>query len=985
MRDETQLPEGYVLEEPGFAQGATPGASATVPDGYVLESAAPTNPPPANYIEDQSGFRVEQGQGTSFIAQPATGKMVTFDPGAEGKERTRMGTVPGFGGGSQTYPTDRPPTEPVQTFQEPTPQATEMMGLPPAPPTSAPMATMTPPPAGPSFRGPYTAEEKNIQAMGEKPLAGKAQEYAAGGGFLANYVEKPILGMIGKTLGGKIGRNLANTAELALHPERYYSLVTGERKAPTQVEIKNAALNMGLLSSGSPLLNTLAQDLPGFAVGGDAIIASVPWIGLPLMNLQHQLLDNQLTAQEGKTPQWDVKSLGESAVMGLAFQLPLPKFLAQGEGGVTRRLAQQFGGAGLRALEMAAGQAATGKQPTYEDFLNNFALMAGMKFPEAIQQVTAGRAVSKLVENGLDKQAANSWVNAAMQGDARAEGMVRKYINDKVLAKEMGDAANFARDWRERNTAAQDAETVRQKDLAERARHGDKAAQAELARARGIGVNPEAAAEEAKRAQGGLPYGAELRRAEGLTPILGGAATIPVPGSPVAGQKVPRGAGIPPVAPPIPVQPVPVPPAPVAGPKINIPARQPNNQTHIIQSPLEPNKTAEGYYAWVDLNDPAVQASRQNNASTDLQGRNRDRQAYLVSRADRLQKFDVTRTADSQTSDYGSPIIDLAEGKPVAGYGRMDTLEDVYNLPDADPRKQALINYQNDFAPHFGLGPRPPEMQRPFLARIVESYSPNTDAADFAKESNRTVAEQMSDAELAMSDAKMILNNKLLDVLNVSESGELINKDNKDFINRYMDGIQNRSPLTDSKGALINEKVNTRLQRALLTILMQENPQAVDVVTALTERAGEYGLTDTINGLAAAAPSLVRLKSLNPVFDLTPEISATMPVIMEAKRALLSGESKSLEAYFGQLDFYRQATPEQQKLVMILVQAKSAKWLREVLRAYATIAEKMDQKTMDMFAGALPESKKIDISPRFLNNDTSLETIILHELCQHHS
>jgi len=24
-------------------------------------------------------------------------------------------------------------------------------------------------------------------------------------------------------------------------------------------------------------------------------------------------------------------------------------------------------------------------------------------------------------------------------------------------------------------------------------------------------------------------------------------------------------------------------------------------------------------------------------------------------------------------------------------------------------------------------------------------------------------------------------------------------------------------------------------------------------------------------------------------------------------------------------------------------------------------------------------------APRFLNNDTSLETIILHELCQHHS
>jgi len=556
--------------------------------------------PPENYIE-RDGMRLTPGRPTSFIAQPTTGRAIYFEPNETGKARTREGTVPGF--------TSEPPPDPAQSqqppgagrpggpagaqsamagmeaapiFNEPTPKMTELIGLPPDTVGQPPQGKIEPlamPPEGPGFaqelrpgtptlRGPYTEEEKTLQAAQEKPLAMKAKKYAEGGGLLANLIEKPFLGMFGRTLGGKIGRNLANSAELALHPERYYSLVTGKRTAPTQVEIKNAAVNTGMLSSGSPLLNALAQDLPGFAIGGDAIIASVPWLGLPLMNLQHQLLDNDQAAKEGQGPQWDMESVGESAVMGLTFRLPLPKFLAVGEGGVMRRLAQQFGGAGLRALEMSAAGAATGKQPTYEEFLNNFALMAGMKFPEAIQEVTAGRAVSKLVENGLDKQAANDWVNRAMQGDVRAEGMVRKYIQDKELAKAMGDTANFAREWRYRNTAAQDAETARQKDLARRARAGDKAAQAELASARGISANPEEAARQAGQT---MPEGWEARRGEGLTPAVAGAAMVGRPAvAEVAMVGRPSGAGA--------VQPVT--PAPIQEGEQLVTVRRPDGSTY---------------------------------------------------------------------------------------------------------------------------------------------------------------------------------------------------------------------------------------------------------------------------------------------------------------------------------------------------------------------------------------------------------------------
>jgi hypothetical protein len=466
-----------------------------------------------------------------------------------------------------------------------------------------------------------------------------------------------------------------------------------------------------------------------------------------------------------------------------------------------------------------------------------------------------------------------------------------------------------------------------------------------------------------KQRPGGAPAGpGGVVQAPGKAPVAGGA------GGAAAGAVGARGAG--------------------SGErgakeaKIRIPARSPANQTAIIQAPLDPSKEANGYYAWVDLDDPALQAARQNNAATAFQGRDRERQAYLGSQATRLQKFDPSWLGDSATSDRGSPMIDQATGLPVAGYGRLNTLEDVYNLPDTDPRKQGLIKYQNQVSASFGIGDRPADMKRPIIVRVLEDYSPNTDAEDFAIESNRTVAEQMSDAELAMLDARMITESKLLDALTVSESGELLSKDNTAFINAYLGKVQNAATLKNSDGSLNIDKVTTRLQRALLAVLMREDAGAMNSVTALTERAGEYGLKEAINGLAAAAPNLVRLKSIRPEFDLTPEISAAMPVLLEAKRALLAGETPDLATYFGQLDFYRQATEEQQAVVMVLAQIKSAKQLREVLREYAATAETHDPNTLDMFEGTIPAAKKIDLLRRIIkgeNIDEYIKTRLITE------
>lgn len=967
------------------------------------EPAGATEPPPRSYIEDQSGRRVYAPQAgqpppQSFIAQPATGRKIYFDPNAIGAARTREGVIPGA-----PAPITQPP----------------------------PPAELTPPPAGPGLQGQpqmtgvtqnapsgvvattmpgETMEERQRRETQARAAAAPVltsreemsqrvitpdQEHQAALRRLTEGKVSPWMinapleaatrGLekiapkagITKTARGlmdveqKIGMEVARanvTSWIGKSVNAIIQHVAPESDYAKTLNLTQEAQRKGMLDQNRiPLLSDV---LDIGAMGPPAIFQTqIGAFILPVMTAAGQTADAIAGVEGAFNPQ----ELATSAVMagilksGGGIPRAIRERLALSGGGVVKRVGKALVPTGAMAGEMAAvrpimqGSAALA-EGDYEEFkrvwrefpqewANTFAAFVAIGILPLAKAGLAGEIETKLGQYGLEPNEARRWANTIAYNPAKVD----------VLKASLG------RKWA---TALDDA---KMEEMARRIRRQsyDQESQGRMAGIVRRGQEPGGPVSDTGKGPGATGPGGDVQAHAGGR-------------EPAAAAEVPRGGGGAPAGavtpPPAAITPLPSEPTPVAapipaGPAINIPARSQGGQTHIIQAPLEPNKTAESYYAWVDLDDPALRISRQNNASTYLQERNRNRQAYLVSRAERLQKFDATRTADSQTSDYGSPIIDMVTGNPIAGYGRLDTLEDVYKLPDTDPRKQALINYQNNFAARVGLGPRPPEMQQPFLARIVERYSPNTDAADFAKESNRTVVEQMSDAELAMSDAKMILDNKLLDVLSVPESGELISKENQAFMSRYIDAIQNRAPLTDSKGALINEKVNTRLQRALLTILMQEHPEAVEVVTALTERAGEYGLTDAINGLAAASQYLVRLKSLNPTFDLTSEISSTMPVIMEAKRALLSGEVKSLEAYFGQIDFYRQATPEQQKLVMILVQAKSAKWLREVLREYAEMAEKLDQKTLDMFAGVLPESKKIDIINRIIKGENLNEYI----------
>jgi len=385
-----------------------------------------------------------------------------------------------------------------------------------------------------------------------------------------------------------------------------------------------------------------------------------------------------------------------------------------------------------------------------------------------------------------------------------------------------------------------------------------------------------------------------------------------------------------------------------------------------VSAPTEPGKKAEGYWTWVDLDNPAITEARNRvNANlSGLQARDRRRVAYDSARLERLNKFEPSWLMDSQTADRGAPILDAQTGAPVAGYGRLDTIEDVLNLPVNDKRRKQFNDINNAMAQVTGLGTPPTGMTKPFLARAAEIY-PGNDAATFAGLSNKHAAMEMSPTEKALADADMLETQNLLPALNVPESGDLLAMDNRPFVEKFIASTGDSVGLTDSQGQPNMEAVN-RIRKAVFALMLRDSPDKIDVAIQLLERADEYGVKPIINGLTEAAGDLIKIKVDKPEFDIIPDLAALMPHILEAKRAVIANEVGSIDQYFQQQDFYRQATPEQQEVLKLILVGKSAKWLKEKLKAYADYVSKIDRTTTDMFAGQLPESQKLDILKRIL-------------------
>lgn len=371
----------------------------------------------------------------------------------------------------------------------------------------------------------------------------------------------------------------------------------------------------------------------------------------------------------------------------------------------------------------------------------------------------------------------------------------------------------------------------------------------------------------------------------------------------------------------------------------------------VVSAPLTPHKKAEGYYAWVDMASPemAERLDPRRAFKVGVQERIREGYGYDESRRQRLNAFDATWMTDSMTSDRGGPMADK-NGLIVAGYGRIGTIKDVYDLPVSDPRRQQLIEEQNKHAISVGLSRAPEGMRAPFVMRVIDKYSGTTDMKDFARESNKSVAEQMRQAEIALSDARLIDNLNLLKWINVPESGNIMHRDNKQFWGSFFNALPDKSTLLNRDGHIRIDMLQKRLETALLFNILQGNPEVFDTASTIIENAGYLGLKNMVNGLTQSAADLTWMRKNRPDFDLTNVLARIFPELLVVKQAVLEGTAKSLEEAMAQGSFFADPlTRTEREVIKTLVYSKSGAQLRRIFKRYREVASDCDPTQLDLF------------------------------------
>ncbi len=875
----------------------------------------------------------------------------------------------------------------------------------------------------------------------------RAKAYA-GNTDLLSVLTRPILGALGRSVIGKTTGNMANFAQLAANPEKYYS-VTGGRSDATPVEVKRQALDAGLLDDPNPVAKFAGQTLTGFVLGGDAALAATPNIGFPLLAGAHQILDNVSRLQKGEAAQWDPRQIGVEAAKGMMFSvLPLPKTLTKAEGGILERAAREMGQVGyLTAAFTAADIAAEQKQPSQDDVLGTFALLGALHLPKISHAIWAGRIEDRLKSGGMDKDEAAKYANAAMSGDPQAQAFVDKFADDASFREAFSSQQRLRSEIKTREEGVK----RNQADLIARAKAGDKTAFEELLQAR-VGGNVEQPVKphvaEARRNEGLLPakpgevrlpagVEADLRRTAALkklrdmTPgevlppvkvpgesgeftdpydvglltylskaiparmvarmpgemrlrlgnnpeelqalsaevLAGGKTTSPAPLAPLAAPVV-KTPGVPPpvtVTPPV-VAPVPAPPvvAPVVAARPVPVAPVPGGGNAFrVKSPLRRDVVASGRFDVIEL----------DQLFNGPQDRNRTRAASNAQTEQVYQNFDEEELGHSVTSDRGAPIV-MADGRILAGHGRRNVLTRVYGVGDAKrDRYRGFVEAQ---AAAMGLGDKVRGMREPVLVRVADKID-NATPEQFAELSNQKQMLGYSDAEKAVKDARRLLSTNMIQSLNVTDPDNILAAGNREFIASFLDKQDDKAEYLTAEGQAA-PALEGRIQRAVLSALVLGDAKAggesnaAHTVAILVEKAADYGITPMLKGLTASAPRLLKIRASKPEWDLTANLARVMPEIVRAKEAVQSGKFQTIEKYFRQSDWTRRASPEELEIATLLLNAKSAKQVSELLDAYTKTADNHDSKTMDMFGGVLPESTKLDVLRR-LNNGQSWTTI----------
>ncbi|MFN3326739.1 MAG: hypothetical protein ACK5AZ_24865 [Bryobacteraceae bacterium] len=373
-------------------------------------------------------------------------------------------------------------------------------------------------------------------------------------------------------------------------------------------------------------------------------------------------------------------------------------------------------------------------------------------------------------------------------------------------------------------------------------------------------------------------------------------------------------------------------------------------------------KTARGRivetrYAIVDADELVTShdtALNENpNYPQELQPRDRSRKASEAQITGIVNNLDPQELGESYKASEGAPIVGpdlLVE----SGNARTIALKRVYDNLHAN--RTAYRDWLKSQAPALGLDPALADsLGKPVLVRVRTT---DTDRVQFAREANEQTVASMSATETALSDATK-LSGRVLDLFQPSDSGEILTRDNRDFVRAFFDEAippAERGQYQLPDGSISQAGAN-RVRNAIFAKAYGD----AGAIEKLAE-APDSNIRSITNGMLAAAPRFVQIEDAIAKGDLH-ELSIADDVAAAARKVSALRESGTkLEDYLDQEALFGdELSAEARDLLGVFSEyGRSGKRIGEVLRAYADLVEEAGSpKQQSMFGTSVPSKLEV--------------------------
>lgn len=315
--------------------------------------------------------------------------------------------------------------------------------------------------------------------------------------------------------------------------------------------------------------------------------------------------------------------------------------------------------------------------------------------------------------------------------------------------------------------------------------------------------------------------------------------------------------------------------------------------------------------------------------TNELQPRDRTRKTSVMQVDKIASNLQPKRLTSSELTSHGSPIVGL-DYMVESGNGRAIAITKAYENNTADAYKL----YLQENASQFGLQAATiAGMGQPVLVRVRIT---ELDRLKFARDSNVSDLQSMSSTEQAIADAETI-NSSMLSLFNPSENGDLFGRENRPFIDAFVNemGLESSASLFDGDGQP-NHQLQERVKGAIFVKAYKNKKLA-----ALAVESADPEVVNILNALGSAAGDFVEMQALNSEvhnqvctnlsnelgeYNQTPSKERT-GLAQEALNALVKAtelvrESKRsnqpIEALISQSDLFNEGDPASEALAMFI-------------------------------------------------------------------